>query len=83
VTHSASSRFWERYATLPEDIRGLADKCYELLKNDPRHPSLHFKKLGNFWSARVGLHHRALAVEVEGGMLLGVIGTHAEYDRLA
>jgi hypothetical protein len=69
VKHSASSRFWERYAALPEEIRALADKSYELLKRDSKHPSLHFKKLGKFWSARVGLQHRALAMEVEDGML--------------
>lgn len=82
MKHSASSRFWERYAALPEEIQALADKSYELLKGDPKHPSLHFKKLGKLWSARVGLHHRALAVEVEDGMLWVWIGTHAEYDRL-
>ena len=82
MKHSASTRFWGRYDALPEEIRTLADKSYVLLKNDPRHPSLHFKKLGKFWSARVGLHHRALAVEVEDGMLWVWIGTHAEYDRL-
>jgi len=82
VKHSASSRFWERYAALPEEIRALADKSYALLKRDSKHPSLHFKKLGKFWSARVGLHHRALAMEVEDGMLWVWIGTHAEYDRL-
>ena len=82
MKHSASTRFWERYAALPEDIQTLAHKSYELLKNDPKHPSSHFKKLGKFWSARVGLHHRALAVEVEDGMLWVWIGTHAEYDRL-
>lgn len=82
MTHFASSGFWERYAALPDDIRALADKSYALLKSDPRHPSLHFKKLGKFWSARVGLHHRALAVEIQGGMLWFWIGTHAQYDRL-
>lgn len=82
MTHSASSRFWKRYAALPEDFRALADKSYQLLETDPRHPSLHFKKLGKVCSARVGLHHRALAIEVEGGMLWVWIGTHAEYDRL-
>lgn len=69
MRHFASGRFWERYDELSEEIRALADKSYQLLKSDPRHPSLHFKKLGEFWSVRVGLHHRALAVEVEGGML--------------
>lgn len=82
MKHSASSRFLERYATLPQDIKTLADKSYELLTNDPKHPSLHFKRLGKFWSARVGLHYRALAVAVEDGMLWIWIGTHAEYDRL-
>jgi hypothetical protein len=82
VKHFASTRFWQRYSALPGEIQTLADKTYDLLKNDPRHPSLHFKKLGRFWSVRVGLHHRALAVEVEDGMLWVWIGTHAEYDRL-
>jgi len=83
VKHFASRRFWERYAVLPEEIRKLADKSYDLLKVNPKHPSLHFKKLGKFWSARVGAHHRALAIEVDGDMLWVWVGTHAEYDRLA
>jgi hypothetical protein len=36
------------------DIRELADKNYELLKSNPRHPSLHFKKLADLCSVRVG-----------------------------
>ena len=60
----------------------LADKSYELLKADPRHPSVHFKKLGDLWSARIGLYYRALAKEVDDGMLWFWIGTHAEYERL-
>jgi hypothetical protein len=39
------------------------------LKADPYDPSLHFKKVDNFWSARVGIHHRVLGVEVEDGVL--------------
>jgi len=48
---------------LPTEIRELADKNFRLLQSDPRHPSLQFKKVGTVWSARVGLAHRALAVE--------------------
>jgi hypothetical protein len=40
-----------------------------LLKENPRHPSLHLKKVGRFWSARVGSRYRALAVEVDAGLL--------------
>jgi hypothetical protein len=51
-----------------------------LLKQNPRHPSLNFKRVGPYWSVRVGQHYRALAVEVHGDLLWFWIGTHAEYD---
>ncbi|MFZ1060336.1 MAG: hypothetical protein WAP47_14205 [Candidatus Rokuibacteriota bacterium] len=60
--HHASPDFWACYRALPASVRELANKAFELLKADPQHPSLHFKKVGRFRSARVGLHHRALAV---------------------
>jgi hypothetical protein len=60
----------------------VARKNYALLKANPHHPSLQFKKIGHLWSARVGLHHRALAAEDGEGFIRVWIGTHAEYDRL-
>lgn len=83
MRHLASPKFWVRYEALPADVRALADKSYQLLKADSRHPSLHFKKLGKMWSVRVGAHHRALAVEIDDAMLWIWIGTHAEYDKFA
>jgi hypothetical protein len=49
--------------------RELADKNYQLLKRDPNHPSLHFKKVGRFRSVRIGLRYRALGTDVDGGLL--------------
>jgi len=43
---------------------------------------MHFKKVGQHWSARVGLHHRALAVEDNSDFIWVWIGSHSEYDRL-
>ena len=63
-------------------MQALADQAYERLKQDPRYPSLQFKKVGHFWSARVGGHYRALAVEVPDGFVWFWIGSHADYDRL-
>ncbi len=63
-------------------IRELADKNYELLKTNPRHPSLQLKKVGKYWSVRVGLKHRAVAVEIQEGLLWFWIGTHTEYDHV-
>jgi hypothetical protein len=53
-----------------------------MLRQDPRHSSLHFKKTGRFWSVRVGLHYRALAVEQDSDLIWFWIGSHADYDRL-
>jgi hypothetical protein len=58
VRHFASPSFWEAYVKLPENIRVPADKNYALLETDPRHPSLQLKKVGRFWSARVGSGRR-------------------------
>lgn len=82
MNHRASPRYWNCYNALPEEIRRLADKEYQLLRGDPRHPSLHFKKVGQFWSVRVGLHYRAMAVEDGTDVVWVWIGTHTEYDRL-
>jgi hypothetical protein len=82
VNHYASPAFWDRYQALPDRVRKLADKNFALLKADPKHPSLHFKRVGLYWSARVGRDFRALAVPVEDGVLWFWIGPHAEYDRL-
>ena len=74
--------FWSGYQSLPETIRDLADKNFVLLKSDPDHPSLHLKKVGRIWSARVGLRYRALATESDDGLLWFWIGSHADYDKL-
>ena len=83
MKHQASPRFWSCYQALPTDVQDQADRAYEQLKADPRHPSMHLKRIGRFWSVRVGLRHRALAVEASTDALLWVwIGTHAQYDKL-
>jgi hypothetical protein len=82
VNHFASPDFWFHYRQLPPEIRDLADKNFELLKQNLRHPSLRLKKVGIFYSARVGLHYRVLAKERSEGLVWFWIGHHSEYDRL-
>lgn len=82
MNHFASREFWKRFNALPADVQELANKNFELLKDDPSHPSLHFKSVGRFRSARVGIRFRVLAVEVEEGLLWFWIGKHAEYERI-
>jgi hypothetical protein len=82
MSYRTTPRFWRSYESLPEEVRRLADSSFQLLRTDPRHPSIHFKKVGRFWSARVGLHYRALAVEQGEDVVWFWIGSHAEYDQL-
>ena len=82
MRHRASTKFWQFYSNLPPDIQKLADENFKRLKQDPSHPSLHFKKVGRFWSGRVGLHYRALAVEDGADIIWFWIGRHDEYDQI-
>ena len=80
MRHYASPAFWNAYGNLPDHVRELADKNFAILKADPKHPSLQFKKVGRYWSVRVGLHYRALAIEADNAFLWFWIGSHADYD---
>ena len=82
MIHRASAKFWRCYGQLPAEIQRLADKNFALLKRDPSHRSLHFKKAGRFWSARVGLHYRVVAVQEGEEIVWFWVGTHEEYNRL-
>jgi hypothetical protein len=82
VKYRATPDSWYHYRQLPSEIQELADRCYELLKQDSRYPSLHFKKVGSFWSVRIGIRYRALAIEENDDIAWLWIGTHAEYDQL-
>jgi hypothetical protein len=80
VRHRASTKFWSCYKQLPTEVQTLADKNFALLKQDSRHPSLVFKKVSRFWSVRVGLHYRAMAVQEGEDLVWFWIGRHDEYD---
>ena len=82
MKHHATTKFWSAYYALPQDIQKIADKNFEILKDDPYHPSLHFKKVGLYWSVRAGLAYRALGVLEDDTIIWFWIGAHARYDRL-
>ena len=82
MKHWASSRFWALYEALPSGVRTVADKNFELLKADPRHASLHLKRIGTIWSVRVGDRYRAIGHDVPDGIQWFWIGSHAEYEKL-
>ncbi len=80
--HRTTSRFWACFDALPISAQKLAKKNFELLKQNPKHPSLHFKKVGDLWSARVGINFRALAFKDESDFIWVWIGVHEKYEQL-
>ena len=82
MKHLASPRFWRHYRSLPEAVRNLAEKNFELRKANPHHPSLHLKKVDELWSVRVGVHYRALGRDRGDAIVWFWIGSHADYDKL-
>lgn len=82
MRHRTTPRFRQCLDKLSDKAQQTALAVFTLMTQDPRHPSVHLKKIGRFWSARVGLHHRALAVEQDDSLVWFWIGTHAEYDAL-
>jgi len=86
MKHIKGGRFCKLFDALPKAIQAKANKQFQLLKADSKHPSLHFKKIAseeNLWSVRVDANYRALGAESKSGrMVWRWIGTHSEFDKL-
>jgi hypothetical protein len=78
----ATSKFWNLHRQLPAEIRKTALKQYRLWIQNPRHPSLQFKKIASFWSARITDDFRAVGIMESDTVIWFWIGTHDEYVRL-
>ena len=80
-----TDEFLACFAKLPDAVKEQARKAYKLWRDNPHHPSLHFKKIHNheaLYSIRVSRGWRALGL-VDGNTISWFwIGSHAEYDNL-
>jgi hypothetical protein len=68
LKHFAAPDFWYHYRALSADIQANADRAFARMNADPHHPSIHLKRVGDYWSARIGLQYRALGVGVKEGV---------------
>ncbi len=74
--------FWNNYNRLPKEVQALALKQYALWLSNPNHPSLRFKKVGNYWSARITDDYRAVGIRDGDTVIWFFVGTHADYNRI-
>jgi len=85
VRSIATRRFWNLFHALPSDVQNLAVKNYRLWRQNPSHPSLHFRRLHGSedrFTVRIGDHYRALGRLSSRTVTWVWIGTHADYDKL-
>ncbi len=77
--------FWAAYHQLPLHVREQARAAYRRFRDNPHHPSLHFRRVHAtkpIYSARIGRGWRAVGVRTDDLMIWFWIGSHAEYDHL-
>ena len=81
----ATPRFWAAYHELSQEVREAAQRAYRLFRENPKHPSLPFKKVHereSVYSVRVTLGYRAVGLLEDDEVTWFWIGSHADYDRL-
>lgn len=80
-----TAAFRRAFAALPEDVRGQARRAYAQFRFNPGHPGLRFRQVHAtraIYSARVGLHYRAVGVVANDEIVWFWIGSHDDYERL-
>lgn len=76
--------FWENYYKLQGTTRRQARKTYLLWRENPYHPSLHFKCVNseeNIWSVRISKGYRAIGVMDGDKIIWFWIGNHDDYEK--
>ncbi len=78
-------QFHKLYAQLPRHVQEQAIAAYLLFRNDPYHPSLHFKRIHPtkpIYSVRVGRDYRAVGAWKGDTIRWYWIGFHEDYNHL-
>lgn len=77
--------FWSSYSKLNDQAKKSARKAYSLWRENPFHPSLHFKCINSkagLWSVRITRGYRALGIMEDYTVTWYWVGSHREYERL-
>jgi hypothetical protein len=85
VKSRGTPRFWAAYRELPAEVRNAAQKAYRLFRENPKHPSLQFKRVHDqepVYSVRVTVAYRAVGLLEDEAITSFWVGSHADYDHL-
>jgi len=79
-----SKRFQKQLTRLPQSVQTQFAKQQQLLEDNPRHPSLHFKKLANLdgvYSIRITRSYRALFILTNDQCVFFAVGHRKDVYR--
>ena len=80
-----TAQFRKAFANLPQQVQEQARGAYRQFKQEPWHPSLHFKQVHQelpIYSARISKSYRAVGQREGDSIVWFWIGSHTEYDKL-
>ena len=84
ISHT-TERFRKALKQLPPHIQRQARRAYRLFRQNPYHPSLHFKQVHPrrpIYSVRISLEYRALGIREDDVVIWFWIGTHTDYEKI-
>lgn len=80
-----TQQFRTLFAALPAEVQRQGRAAYRLFQQNPQHPGLHLRQVHPVepvYSARIGMHYRAVGVRDDNEIVWFWVGPHAEYDKL-
>ena len=80
-----TKRFREAFRLLPQTVKCQARKAYRFFRQNPYHPSLHFKSVHPskpIYSVRISRDYRAIGILDGNEIVWFWIGSHTDYDEL-
>jgi hypothetical protein len=80
-----TKQFWNLLTALPEQVRRQAREAYRRFQQDPNLPGLEFKRVHAklpIYSARIGIHYRAVGTMSNDEIVWFWVGSRGDYGAL-
>ncbi len=84
VSHT-TERFRKAFSILPDQVKKQARNAYKQFREDPYHPSLHFKRVHQekpVYSVRINDSYRAVGIKKGNTLIWFWAGLHSDYEKL-
>ncbi len=85
MNSSRTAQFRKAFEALPAQVQEQAREAYRQFKQNPAHPSLHFKQVHPskpIYSVRITGDYRAVGIRDHDDIVWFWIGSHQAYDKL-